>query len=162
MFPAEVLPIVSVLAGLAHFCLGLPILALFLIYYRVPVVATDLLWLPVVVLVQLVLTTGIALFVSALTVHFRDVRDLLANLLTLWFFATPIIYPLSQAPATVRRVLSLNPLTYLAVSYQEVLFINGPFTQWPRLLAVAGGAVAVFFVGYFVFDRLRDTFAEEV
>ena len=47
---------------------------------------------------QLVLTLGLALLVSALTVHFRDVRDLLPNLLTLWFFATPIIYPLSQAP----------------------------------------------------------------
>jgi ABC-type polysaccharide/polyol phosphate export permease len=162
MFPAEVLPIVSVFAGLVHFCLGLPILALFLIYYRVPVVWTDLVWLPVIVAVQLVLTIGIALFVSALTVHFRDVRDLLANLLTLWFFATPIIYPLSQAPAAVRRVLNINPMTHLAVAYQEVLFVNGPFTQWSRLLAVAVAAVVVFLVGYFVFDRLRDTFAEEV
>ena len=93
LFPAEVLPIVTVLAGLVHFCLGLPILAAFLIYYRVPVTPTDLLWFPVIVAIQLVLTVGLALLVSALTVHFRDVRDLLANLLTLWFFATPIIYP---------------------------------------------------------------------
>ena len=49
---------------------------------------------------QLVLTLGLALLVSALTVHFRDVRDLLANLLTLWFFATPIIYPLSAGAAS--------------------------------------------------------------
>ena len=47
LFPAEVLPIVTVLSGLVHFCLGLPILAAFLIYYRVPVTPTDLLWLPV-------------------------------------------------------------------------------------------------------------------
>src|SRR6186713_1170613 len=134
MFPAEVLPIVSVFAGLAHFCLGLPILALFLIYYRVPVVWTDLLWLPIIVLVQLVLTIGIALFVSALTVHFRDVRDLLANLLTLWFFATPIIYPLEQAPERVQRLLNLNPFTHLAAAYQEVLFRPGPFMGWKRLL----------------------------
>jgi lipopolysaccharide transport system permease protein len=162
MFPAEVLPVVSVLAGLVHFCLGLPILAAFLIYYHVPLTPTDLLWLPVIVLVQLTLTTGLALLVAALTVHFRDVRDLLANLLTLWFFATPIIYPLSQAPAAVRRVLNLNPFTHLAVSYQEVLFVPGPFAQWRRLLALGVAAIAVFFFGYFVFDRLRDTFAEEV
>ena len=162
LFPAEILPIVTVLAGLVHFGLGLPILAAFLIYYQVPVVLTDLAWFPVIVVVQLVLTLGLALLLSALTVHFRDVRDLLANLLTLWFFATPIIYALSQAPPNVRRLLNLNPFTHLAVSYQEVLFRPGPFVEWPRLLAVGGGALVTFAAGYFVFDRLRDTLAEEV
>jgi ABC-type polysaccharide/polyol phosphate export permease len=112
--------------------------------------------------VQLILTLGLALLVSALTVHFRDVRDLLANLLTLWFFATPIIYALSQVPEPVRGYLNLNPFTHLAVSYQEVLFRSGPFTQWPRLLAVGAVSLLVFVMGYFVFDRLRDTLAEEV
>src|SRR6266508_2279959 len=59
LFPAEVLPIVTVLAGLVHFCLGLPILAAFLIYYRVPLWPTDLLWFPAIVCVQLVLTIGL-------------------------------------------------------------------------------------------------------
>jgi ABC-type polysaccharide/polyol phosphate export permease len=162
LFPAEVLPMVTVLAGLAHFCLGLPILLAFLLYYRVPVTGTDLLWFPLVVFIQLILTLGLALLVSALTVHFRDVRDLLSNLLTLWFFATPIIYALSQVPAPVRRFLNLNPFTHLAVSYQEVLFTPGTFTQWPRLLAVGAGSIVVFAFGYLVFDRLRDTLAEEV
>jgi ABC-type polysaccharide/polyol phosphate export permease len=162
LFPAEVLPIVTVLAGLVHFCFGLPILAAFLIYYRVPLVAADLQWFPVILLIQLVLTLGLALLVSALTVHFRDVRDLLANLLTLWFFATPIIYALSQVPGSVRRLLNLNPFTHIVVAYQEVLFRAGPFTQWPRLLAVGVGSLLVLVCGYFVFDRLRDTLAEEV
>jgi len=162
LFPAEILPIVTVLAGLVHFCFGLPILAAFLVYYRVPITVGDLAWFPVIVFVQLVLTLGLALLLAALTVHFRDVRDLLANLLTLWFFATPIIYALSQAPENVRRLLNLNPFTHLAVAYQEVLFRPGPFTAWPRLLAVAAGSLLVFLAGYFVFDRLRDTLAEEV
>jgi ABC-type polysaccharide/polyol phosphate export permease len=162
LFPAEILPIVTVLAGLVHFCLGLPILVAFLLYYRVPIVPTDLLWFPVIVAIQLVLTLGLALLLSALTVHFRDVRDLLSNLLTLWFFATPIIYALSQVPARVQRLLSVNPFTHLAVSYQEVLFNAGPFTGWPRLLAVGAGSVLVFAAGYFVFDRLRETLPEEV
>jgi ABC-type polysaccharide/polyol phosphate export permease len=162
LFPAEVLPIVTVLAGLAHFAFGLPILIGFLLYYRTPVVPADLLWFPIIVLVQLLLTTGLALMVSALTVHFRDVRDLLQNLLTLWFFATPIIYPLERVPERIRRYLELNPFTHLAVAYQDVLFRPGPFTAWPRLLAVAVLSVLVLFAGYFVFDRLRDTLAEEV
>jgi len=161
LFPAEVLPIVTVLAGLVHFCLGLPILAAFLVYYRVPVSPTDLLWLPVIIAIQLVLTAGLALLVSVLTAHFRDVRDLVANLLTLWFFATPIIYPLAQAPESVRRVLLLNPFTHLASAYQEVLFLRGRFGGG-HLPAVAAVSLVVFLTGYFVFDRLRDTLAEEV
>src|SRR5207244_34395 len=127
LFPAEVLPITSVLANLLHFCLGLPILAAFLIFYRTPVTPTDLLWLPLLVARQLVLPTGLARFLWAVAPHFRDVRDIVANLLTLWFFATPIIYPLSSAPRRVQPILALNPFTHLAVAYQEVLFKAGPF-----------------------------------
>jgi ABC-type polysaccharide/polyol phosphate export permease len=58
LFPAEVLPIVTVLAGLVHFLFGLPILAAFFLYYGVPLATADLLWLPVVVAIQLILTLG--------------------------------------------------------------------------------------------------------
>ncbi|MGE0444356.1 MAG: ABC transporter permease [Vicinamibacterales bacterium] len=161
MFPAEVLPLVTVVAGLVHFCFGLPILAAFLIYFGVPV-HPDLALLPLIVLAQLVLTIGLALLVSSLTVHFRDVRDLLANLLTLWFFATPIIYPVEQAPPRVQQLLNLNPFTHLAVLYQEALFRQEPFDETWRLGVVVAIALVTFAVGYFVFDRLRDTLAEEV
>ena len=162
LFPAEVLPIVSVLAGMVHFFLGLPILAAFFVYYGRPVLLSDLFWLPVIAFVQLMLTLGLALIVSALTVHFRDIRDLLANLLILWFFATPIIYSLYEAPETIRRYLNLNPFTHLVVAYQEVLFLPGPYDGWPRLLILGAASLAVLAFGYFVFDRLRDTLAEEV
>ena len=115
-----------------------------------------------IVLVQLVFTIGLALFLSALTVHFRDLKDLLGNLVQLWFFATPIIYPMLQAPANMRWWLNLNPMTHLMISYQEVLFFPGPHGHWKWLLALAGVSVVVFLLGYFVFDRLRDSFAEEV
>ena len=105
LFPAEMLPIVSVLANMVHFFLGLPILAgvpaLLPPAARTP--ATGVVSL--VVLVQLVFTAGLALILSAMTVHFRDIRDILANLLTFWFFATPIIYPyfLFEDPANPTR-----------------------------------------------------------
>lgn len=162
LFPAEVLPIVTVLANMVHFFLGLPIVAAFLIYYRAPLQAQELIWFPVVVIVQLLLTLGLALIVSALTVHFRDLKDLLANLLTFWFFATPIIYPMSAAPAAGRRFLNLNPFTHLAISYQEILFYQGPFGHWKWLLALLVASMGLFLAGYFIFDRLRDSFAEEV
>ncbi|HYU79333.1 MAG TPA: ABC transporter permease [Vicinamibacterales bacterium] len=162
LFPAEVLPFVTVLANMVHFFFGLPILAIFLIYYRRPLDPVELLWFPVIVLVQLLLLLGLSLFVSALTVHFRDLKDILGNLLTLWFFSTPIIYPMSQAPAQYRWLLNINPMTHLAISYQEVLFYVGPHGHWKWLMALLVASVFVFLAGYFVFDRLRDSFAEEV
>jgi ABC-type polysaccharide/polyol phosphate export permease len=163
LFPAEVLPIVSVLANMMHFFLGLPILVIFLIYYQHVPAPLNLLWFPVIVVVQLFFTLGLALIVSALTVHFRDFKDILTNLLTFWFFATPIIYPMSMAVERGGKLfLDINPMTHLMVSYQETLFYSGAFGHWKWLLAVGAASVALFFVGYFVFDRLRDSFAEEV
>jgi ABC-type polysaccharide/polyol phosphate export permease len=129
-------------------------------------------WFPVIVLVQLILTLGFALILSALTVHFRDLRDILSNLMTLWFFATPIIYsyrviygdPLnpSHAPSWVATLLKVNPFTHLAITYQEILYFPGPVGHIDWLLVLGVISIAFFFLGYFVFDRLRDTFAEEV
>ena len=162
LFPAEILPIVTVLSNMVHFFLGLPILAAFLIYYQKPLQLSEIVWFPAVVLVQLVLTLGLSLILSALTVHFRDIKDILSNVLTFWFFATPIIYPMWMAPSMGRSLLNLNPFTHLAVSYQEILFYEGPFGHWKWLLALGVVSVLLFLFGYFVFDRLRDSFAEEV
>ena len=162
LFPAEVLPIVTVLANMVHFFLGLVILVVFLIYYQRPIEGLQLLWFPVIVLVQLVFTTGLALFLSAMTVHFRDLKDLLSNLVQFWFFATPIIYPMNSIPEDMRWWLNLNPMTHLMISYQEVLFFPGPHGHWKWLVALAVASIGVFLFGYFVFDRLRDSFAEEV
>jgi lipopolysaccharide transport system permease protein len=164
LFPAEVLPIVTVLSNMVHFLFGLVILAGFLIWHQRPLNLDELALFPVVVLVQLVMTMGFALILSALTVHFRDIKDILSNLLTFWFFATPIIYPYFVFPegSLQAKLLKLNPFTHLAITYQEILFFEGPVghARWLLLLGVA--SVALFFVGYFLFDRLRDSFAEEV
>src|SRR5918998_674010 len=70
LFPAEVLPIVTALANMVHFFLGLPILIVFLVYYQRPLDPVELLWFPVIVFVQLMVLIGLSLLVSALTVHF--------------------------------------------------------------------------------------------
>ena len=58
--------------------------------------------------------------------------------------------------------MDFNPFAHLAISYQEILFYEGPFGHWKWLLALAGAGVVLFLVGYWLFDRLRDSFAEEV
>jgi ABC-type polysaccharide/polyol phosphate export permease len=61
-----------------------------------------------------------------------------------------------------RTLLNANPFTHLAISYQEILYYEGGFGHWKWLLAVGAASIAFFLFSYFVFDRLRDTFAEEV
>jgi ABC-type polysaccharide/polyol phosphate export permease len=163
LFPAEVLPIVSVLANMVHFFLGLVILIVFLIVYQHAPDPWDLFWFPIAVLVQVIFTSALALLLAALAVHFRDIRDILANVLTLWFFATPIIYPHFQANVQkFRPLFNANPFTHLAVSYQEILFFYGPIGHWRWLLALGAASIPLFLACYWVFDRLRDSFAEAV
>jgi ABC-type polysaccharide/polyol phosphate export permease len=159
LFPAEVLPIVNVLANLVHFLFGMPILLAFLVYEG-KLTPTALL-LPLPLLVQAVFTLGLALFFAALTVHFRDLRDLLTHILHLWFWGSPILYFYGDMTGALRNVLRLNPMAHIFVSYQEMLFL-GEFHHVEGLAATAGVAVLTFILGAFVFDRLRDTLAEEV
>jgi ABC-type polysaccharide/polyol phosphate export permease len=158
LFPAEVLPVVTVLANMVQFLLGLPILLLFLAWNGH--LAPSALLMPLPLLVQLVFTLGLALFVSALTVHFRDIQSILAHLLHIWFFATPVLYAMPES-GRLHAVLRFNPMAHVLVSYQEMLFA-GTFRHG-RGLALSGlAAVLTFACGAWLFDRLRDTLAEEV
>ncbi len=163
LFPAEVLPLVTIIANMVHFLFGLPILIAFMAYYSVTPDWIELPWFIAVVAVQFVFTSALALLLSALAVHFRDVKDLVANLLTFWFFATPIIYWYNDPDfQKYKFYFDLNPFSHLAISYQEILFFDGPFGHKWWLLALGFASVVAFLAAYWVFDRLRDSFAEAV
>jgi len=159
LFPAEVLPTVTVFANFVHFLLGLPILFLFLVWNGK--LGWSALLLPVPLLVQMVLTLGMALFISALTVHFRDIQNLLNHVMQLWFFSTPVLYSFSEIPPALRSVLRFNPMTHVMKAYHDLLFDGvARFQRGLGLSAIA--AIAAFALGAFLFERLRDTLAEEV
>ncbi|HEY6548029.1 MAG TPA: ABC transporter permease [Vicinamibacteria bacterium] len=159
LFPAEVLPVVTVLTNLVQFILGLPVLLGFLVAYGK--LQPSALLLPLPILVQLVFTLGLALVVSALTVHFRDVQSILGHLVHLWFFATPVLYLYGETGGLLRVCLRLNPMSHVVVSVQQMLF-DGHFDHWKGLGLAALVSVVVFAFGALFFDRLRDTLAEEV
>lgn len=158
MFPPEVLPIVSVLSSGANFLFSLPVLFLIYLAYGVPI-GLAVIALPLVVAVQLVLTLGLALGLSALNVQYRDVQHLLSNLLVFWFFLCPIIYPLSKVPEGLRVLTLANGMGALVAAYQDVLF-HGRFPSWPHLALAAAGSIAVLLAGDAIFRRRREGFAE--
>jgi lipopolysaccharide transport system permease protein len=128
LFPAEVLPVVTVTANLVNFLFGLPILFL-LIFLFGGKLTLYVLFLPLVIVIQYVFCLGFSLLISALTVHFRDIRDILNNLMTLWFFSTPVIYSMQLGPIqssrTLRTILSLNPMTHIVEGFHSSLTITG-------------------------------------
>ena len=165
-FPIEVLPIMVVLTNLVHFVLGVPILLLMILLLGKTVGLTGwIFFFPVAIMVQFVFVMGLSFLVSALTVHFRDLKDILTNLLTLWFFATPIIYPFMTPTIQNHKVivwlLTLNPMTHIIEAY-HYSFVFGSLPHWKKLPVTFIVGLICFYLGYLLFDKLRDTFVEEV
>jgi len=165
MFPAESLPVVVVLSHLVHFALAIPILlaalTIFVLLGQIAFAPT-LLLVPLLMIVQTIFVAGIALMVSSASVLFRDLRDVVTNLMQLGFFVTPIIYLIDRIDSRLfRALLRLNPMTPFVVSYQDVLFF-GHLPGIADSLLMLGYATASIALGFTVFDRLRDTLAEAI
>ena len=165
VFPVELLPLVAVLSNLVNFLLSVPILVGALLVARVlgyPVGGPGIVLLPLVVALHLPFLCGTALALAALAVHFKDVRDLVSNLLTLAFFLTPILYSIDAVPKrSLRALVEWNPATPFVLAYQDVLFYGRPpgAMVW---LGMAVAAVVAWSIGSWVFGRLSDTLIEAV
>lgn len=158
----EVFPAASVGARLAHLLLALPVVAAAIVFAAVrgslrpgPAVME----FPLVLLLLALTVFGIALAVSALSVHFGDVRDVVANLLTLAFFLTPVLYPVASVPERFRPLLRANPFATFFSGIQDTLFFFRPVAaaDWAWM---AGTAVVALAAGGAIFERLRDSLAE--
>ena len=165
MFPAEALPLVVVLSHLVHFALAIPILLIATLIFVLMGQATmsvTILLVPVLMIVQTFFVAGIAMTVSSASVLFRDLRDIITNLMQLGFFITPIIYLIDRIDSrALRALLRLNPMTPFVIGYQHILFFGTLPSLSDTLLMLAYAFVSIA-TGFFVFERLRDTLAEAI
>lgn len=158
--PSEIFPFVRVVSNLLNFLFALPVLIVLLLLLKIEIGAA-VAFFPVVVAVQFVFTLGFSLFVASITVRFRDFTYVIPNLLLLWYFMTPIMYPASFVPEKFGFLLWINPFAVLAVAYQDIFVYN----RIPDLTALAGTAlisIIVFLIGFVTFYRIKPQFAEEV
>ena len=160
LFPSQVLPVVKILTNLANYLLSFPILFGFLwamgVYPGWP-----LFWVPVIIFIHLLFIQGLVLILAAVNVFFRDVQHILSNLLTLWFFLTPILYPLAQVPKPFDRWALINPMAQITTAYQDVFFYNrNPDLRFLFIFTVL--SLFLLGTGMIFFERHKEIFAEKV
>lgn len=160
LFPQQVLPAVKVLANFCNYILSLPILLGFLLASRMPL-GWSLLAFPLVAVLHLWFTFALVLILATATVFMRDTRHLLGNLLTLWFFLTPVLYPLTQVPEKYRLLVYLNPAAVFTLAYQDIIF-HGRWPRWEHLGGLALVSLALSWAGVRVFDHYKEYFAEKI
>jgi lipopolysaccharide transport system permease protein len=160
-FPLEVLPLSTCVSVLIQLGLGLLLFVVANALAGGGLPAT-LAWLPVLVLLLLALTAGLALACAALGVLLRDFTHLLPVLLTLLFYATPIFYsPSIVTSELARELLWWNPVGHVVEALRRV-GVEGVQPDALGLLYVTAWAVAACVLGYLLFDRLRDAVVEEL
>jgi len=156
IFPVELLPISSVLTAFLTHGAGF---FLFLLYLLGKGYA-GLSWLhvPLIVFVHFLFCCGMAFLVSALVVFVRDVLQSLGLLMMVWFYATPVLYPLSLVPEPVRNWLWANPLTFTLACFRDSL-LTGSF-HWPVFFVCVIHALVLYGFGSWFFMRSKRAFAD--
>jgi lipopolysaccharide transport system permease protein len=160
VFPVETLPVNLVVAG---FVSQLFAILLFLVVSLIArgSVPPSVVWLPVLIVPQLLFTAGVSWFLAALGVFFRDLAQINGFLLTLWFFLTPICYPEASLPPQALVILGKNPLFTLVRGYRAVL-LEGIAPTWRSTWKLWLVAWLVFILGYAWFYKLRKSFTDVI
>ena len=169
-FPREVLPLSTVLSNLVNFLLALIVLFGMMALFHARL-TTWILYLPVLILIQIVFSAGMALLLSTINVFYRDTQHIMQVVMLAWFFVTPVIWDHTDLPETAdflgltwpvqRLTFILNPMASLISAYRDILY-HGRQIGLDFLSRTIVTAVAVLVLGYWVFTRYSKVFGEEV
>ena len=108
-FPREVLPISIAVSGLINFLISCLIIAIFLIFSGIGS-SWHLVFLPIVILIQFILTLGIILLTSSIDVYVRDLEYIITFFISMLFYATPVLYSIDMFPSKIQKILHINPI----------------------------------------------------
>jgi lipopolysaccharide transport system permease protein len=158
VFAVETLPVNLVAAGLVTEFFAVLLFCGVLLAIRHAVPAT-VVWLPLLLVPQVLFTAGLSWFLAALGVFVRDLGQILGFLLTIWFFATPICYPETSLPASATVLLSRNPIYILVRGYRAIL-LDQHSPAFGSLWKLWLLSLAVFILGHAWFYKLRKSFAD--
>lgn len=159
-FPRLTIPLATALAEGVDFCIAFAVLLALMLYYRIAP-TPHVFWLPAFVLLALVTSVGAGLWLSALNVHFRDVRFVVPFVTQIWLFATPVAYPSSLLSEPWRTLYGLNPMVGVVEGFRWALLGAG---EAPGAIVALSALVAAAMLvsGVLFFRRMETTFADIV
>jgi lipopolysaccharide transport system permease protein len=160
-FPAQVLPATIVTTNLVNFVLSMPLLfALGLLYSDLP--SWHLIFALPVLAIQTLFTLALTYVLSALNVAFRDLQHIVGNLVQLWFFLTPVVWPIKNLSADQKSLMLYgNPVASIILAWRQIFFEHVT-PDWAPLAVVAVEATVLLWFAAGVFERRREEFAELV
>lgn len=159
-FPREILPISIVISGAINFLVSCIIIFVALIISGMGI-TPNILWLPIILIVQCIVTLGICFVLSALTVYIRDLEYFINVLLQLWMYVTPVLYSMDLIPQKLAKLFNINPMVEIINAYRSIFY----YQTMPNLKALAFLTVIgilVTLIGYAIFKKLEKRFAEEL
>ncbi len=157
-FPRDILVVAALFARLMDFLIAYILLIVLMVANNLPVFQWSWIFLPPLLLIQLMLALGLGLILSAMNAFYRDIRHLVVLLLQLWLYATPIIYPVTLVPDSILPYYFLNPMAGVIQGYRSVLFGGGPPDD--TIFISAAVSLVVLTVGFFIFKRVEHRFAD--
>ena len=159
-FPREILPISLVASEGVNFLIATIIILGFVIFGGIGL-SWNILWYFLIFAIQFVVSIGVSLIVSSLTVYFRDLLHLLGVFMQLLFYATPIVYAPGQIPESFQWIIKFNPMTYVINGFRDIFYYK-QMPDFKSLMIVLAISIVLCFVGYFIFHKLQKRFAEEM
>lgn len=151
-FPRHFLIIATILAQLVNLLFAIPIIIGLSYFYGNGPALNWLLIVPILIVVQFIVTTGICLCVSMINAYFRDMEYIVGVAISMLFWLTPIIYPLKVVPEAYRIYLTINPLTHLITAWRDIFMSNS--IDWANIGISFGSSLIFLFFGLFLFHRL--------
>jgi len=159
-FPREILPFSTIMVSLVDFAVGAVVMAALMVWYHVPVSVT-ILFVPVILLVQVMFTAGVCLLLSMGNLFYRDVKYLIEIVITLWMFATSVVYPVDRIGGHLGGLLMLNPMTPIIDAYRSVV-LHGEMPAAGPFGYAAAVSVVLLVVSWIAFHRTEPRFAESI
>ena len=159
-FPREVFPLGVIIGCLVDFAIASALVGVLMAIYRVPANA-QLIWLPWLILIEVVFLSALALLVAALNVFYRDIKYIVPLVVQLGIFVTPVIYSVSKVPASLRPWYLLNPMAVVIDGMRRVI-LHGQAPDWQPLLTASVVSSLAGLAAYAYFKRVEVKFADVI
>lgn len=158
VFPLEILPLVSVLSSMITEVIALAILIV-IASISMHTMHWTIVYLPLILLSQFFFVSGVCWLLSSMGVFLQDIRHAISLFLSVWMYSTPIVYPASQLPESLKFLLWLNPMAGMVGDFRRVL-LEGLPPDWLSYLSYTSVGIILWFTGYYFFYRIKKSFAD--